>query len=208
MSVRWRKDIDNIPDLAVWYNTCFERMGGVWYVSPEELDSHLGRMGMHGGENVLDIGCGDGSFLLHAWKRFHISGIGVDLSSWAIERAKDRRDEGRSSVFFQTADAAEFLPRIVSETFDWVVSLGSLEHVLDIGRVLDETHRLLKPGGHWYFYVPNEKWVHEDQPTELTMADAEWRQLFMQHGLPCDQWWNFGDCTAFLGAKGIREVKA
>lgn len=201
MSVRWRKDIDNIPDLAVWYNACFERMGGVWYVSPEEHDSHLGRMGLKGGEQVLDIGCGDGSFLLHAAKRYRIGGLGIDLSSWAIDLAKDKRDEANLSVFFQCADAAQHMPLITAGSFDWVVSLGSLEHMLDVNTVLKEAYRLLRKHGQFYFYVPNEKWLHEDQPTELTMTEEEWEAAFGVQGLRMTQHWTFGDCSAFKGVK-------
>lgn len=198
---KWRKDIDNTPDLAIWYNACFERMGGVWYTSPEEWDAHLSRMKPEAGVSVLDIGCGDGSFLLHAAEIRGINGMGVDLSSWAIDKAKDRRDEGKQGIYFVTGDAAMFMMRVAAGSFDWVVSLGSLEHMLDVEAVLMEAHRLLRTRGQWYFYVPNEKWLHEDQPTELTMTEAEWEALFAKHGLVTNERWTFGDCSAFRGVR-------
>lgn len=40
-------------------------------------------------------------------------------------------------------------------SFDLVVSIAVLEHVREVARVLAETFRVLRPGGHAYFEVPN-----------------------------------------------------
>lgn len=194
---------------AKWYDETFTRMGGVWLVSTEELDTHLDRAGVERhnerSQMLLDIGCGDGSLCLRALEREHVWTWGIDLSEVAIQWAMDKREKLDGAQYrhsqFMMGDVAQVMKRFPEQSFDFIVSLGSLEHVIDIETTLEHVHRCLRPNGSWYFYVPNEKWPHRDQPTERQGTEQEWQGLFANHGLETGQVWPFGDCSAFKGVR-------
>lgn len=205
--MKQHKIIDTIEEQATWYDATFERMGGCWTTPSEEWAAHLDRMGLpqHSERRlrVLDIGCADGSFLYEATRRRNVWGWGVDLSKWIIGQAIERQRLNPFVTFWQ-GDALEVMRGLLSYEsghYDYIVSLGSLEHMLNVPGVLDEVRRLLKTDGTWYFYTPNEKWLHFDQATELTGTNEEWRELFTTHGLTVRDEWTNGDCTAFWGGK-------
>jgi SAM-dependent methyltransferase len=103
----------------------------------------------HSYKGVLyDLGCGESPFrdffLLHADKY-----IGVD---WAGSYHDTRADIA--------ADLNKPLP-IESEVADTVVSLSVMEHLCEPQMVLNESHRILKPGGAMVLHVPWQWWIHE-----------------------------------------------
>ena len=47
---------------------------------------------------------------------------------------------------------------VASESFDIIYIFGGLHHVLpQLDEVVSEVHRLLKPGGHFFFVEPNKR---------------------------------------------------
>lgn len=76
-------------------------------------------------ETVLDVGCGQGSFLVELRSEFsHIKPHGTDISTSAVELAGRRVPDGR----FWVLDAAK---EHLDETFDLVVCSEVLEHIAD-----------------------------------------------------------------------------
>jgi cyclopropane-fatty-acyl-phospholipid synthase len=105
------------------------------------------KLGLTPGERVLDVGCGWGSFALHAASHHDVSVLGVTLSEPQAElarrRAKDAGIEDR--VEFRVADYRE----LRDGPFDAISSIGMVEHVgeerIDLyARTLFEH---LRPGG-------------------------------------------------------------
>lgn len=98
----------------------------------------------------LDLGCGDGKLtriiMEHASRR---SLVGVDLDPGETEQA------ARLGFYeaVHTTSAAE-IPE-PGESFDFVLSNSVLEHIPDLGPVLAEVSRLLKPNGRFLFTVPS-----------------------------------------------------
>lgn len=94
---------------------------------------------------VLDAGCGTGLHAIHlADSGFEV--VGFDAAPTAIQLARRRAAENRSSARFVLADAADLPP--LGE-FDTAIDIG-LFHVLDArGQALYAAglHRALKPGG-------------------------------------------------------------
>lgn len=90
------------------------------------------------GRSLLDVGCHIGVFVeiaaSHGWDAW-----GVEPSSWAVARAKKRGLQ----VVEGTLDTAA-LPEAA---FDVVTLWDVIEHVTDPLHTLQQTHRLLKPGG-------------------------------------------------------------
>lgn len=167
--------------VAIWYNAKYREMGSGWITPAEELDHHLFELGLPSdarGYTLVDLGCGDGQLLMRAL----LSGahcFGADLSETALAMAARRfavlssSNDGVWPDRLQL-DAApmEHLP-YPDSYFDFAISLGSMEHSLVIEEAIAEMARVLKPGGRFLLYVPNEAWVHEDQPLE-TIAPSSW----------------------------------
>lgn len=92
--------------------------------------------------HVLDAGCGDGfgSFLL-AENGYHVTG--VDIAEAMIERAVKKRVH--TNINFQKGSLTE-LP-LNNHSMDAVMAINSIEWVEQPLQVLDEFHKVLKPGG-------------------------------------------------------------
>ena len=88
------------------------------------------KLGLQEGERVLDVGCGWGSFPVHAAKRHGVHVTGITLSEPQAERARQRaRDEGVDDrVEIRVMDYRE----LRGERFDAIASIGMVEHVGDV----------------------------------------------------------------------------
>jgi SAM-dependent methyltransferase len=190
-----RKEIAGYPALADWYNQKYVEMHGAWVTPPEDCNQHLDDMGVPVDQSriLLDIGCGGGHFIEQAAKR--VQCVGIELSSVVLEHAK-RRCAG-----LPVRLAIANIEHLKGPTqFDYITSIGSLEHVFDIDAALESIHRLLKPDGMWYFYLPNTAWVHQDQPNELLADPDWWVPKFAEHELSCHWFKQWGkDNIAYCG---------
>lgn len=96
------------------------------------------------GADVLEAGCGiatDGAQLARAGARYRA----VDFSRAALGLARKRFGyEGLRGGFAQSS--VTNLP-FADSSFDMVLSHGVIHHVADTQAVVDEFHRLLRPGG-------------------------------------------------------------
>jgi ubiquinone/menaquinone biosynthesis C-methylase UbiE len=98
------------------------------------------------GRRLLEIGCGRGDFALWLAKQSPESDItAIDFSSAAIEIARERAAKAGGRVHFEVGNAQSL--RFDSVSFDVIVSCECLEHVPRPERMIEEMHRLLKPGG-------------------------------------------------------------
>jgi len=115
---------------------------------------------------VLDVGCGDGSFLdALAQQGWEVNGteLSVSIAATAMERLGDRIHVGGIS------DAG-----FPQNSFDLITFWHVLEHLEDPRRALSDAERLLKPDGRIVVAVPNltswqagwfkEHWLHLDVP--------------------------------------------
>jgi ubiquinone/menaquinone biosynthesis C-methylase UbiE len=106
---------------------------------------------MRGGEQVLDVGCGDGVLLERIVKTYGVCGTGVDISPLSIKRA---RANSNRTIKFLIAKATN-LP-FSDMVFDIVLGFDVLEHIKDQGEVLSEIVRVLKPKGKLLIYTLNK----------------------------------------------------
>ena len=111
--------------------------------------SHLKRvdrlLDLSNGEQVLEVGCGQG----HLTKRLADRGvdiIGIDANPNAPEIAESDR------VRFMFAENLEF----EENTFDVVIAVHSIEHIPPLGQAFAEMARVLRPGGRAFFIYPAE----------------------------------------------------
>lgn len=113
---------------------------------------------------ILDVGAKRGGFAAAALDGgFKIKYVGIDLSEENVAFAREH------GVEMHHGDVAERLP-FESSSFDIVICLEVLEHVLTPIQLLSEIHRVLIPEGRAILSVPNPySWV------EL------FRELFNRH---------------------------
>ena len=105
------------------------------------------KLGLREGERVLDVGCGWGSFVIHAATRHGINAVGITLSEEQARLARERAREAgvADRVQFRVADYRE----VSDGPFDAIASIGMVEHVGEeqIDVYARRLWSLLRPGG-------------------------------------------------------------
>ncbi len=112
-----------------------------------KLDLIASKLDLKADMALLDVGCGWGSFAIHAAKNYGVTVIGVTLSPSQAELARERVAAAGLSerVEIRVADYRE-LP---GGSFDAIASIGMSEHVGDsqVDRYAATLYGLLRPGG-------------------------------------------------------------
>jgi cyclopropane-fatty-acyl-phospholipid synthase len=105
------------------------------------------KLALSSGQRVLDIGCGWGSFAMHAASKHDVHVLGITLSEPQAELARRRAEERglADKVEIRVMDYRE----LAGEPFDAVASIGMVEHVgsSQIDVYARQVARLVKPGG-------------------------------------------------------------
>ena len=110
------------------------------------------KLGLREGERILDVGCGWGSFVIHAAREHGVSALGVTLSPAQAELARRRVAEAglEDRVEIRICDYRD-LGGVGTggERFDAIASIGMVEHVgsSQIDEYAGVLARLLEPGG-------------------------------------------------------------
>ncbi len=108
------------------------------------------------GKKVLEVGLGFGTLsqqiALHAnqYRGLDIAQGPVDMSNVRMERL------GRPAERFRAVQASMLECPFDNEEFDVVVSIGCFHHTGNLQRCIDETWRVLKPGGRAFIMVYNK----------------------------------------------------
>ena len=97
------------------------------------------------GKSVLDLGCFTGGQLVYWSEQYHLNPVGIDVHELMILGGKEFSEERNVSVRFDVG-FGENLP-YPSSSFDLITTYDVLEHVQDVSKVIEECHRVLKPGG-------------------------------------------------------------
>jgi len=144
------------------------------------------------GNQVLDVACGTGNWLMATRERGAIPS-GIDLSTKAIEICKANMPEGDFH-----AGPAETLP-FPDKSFDVITCLGSLEHFLDPVSAVREMARVSKDSALFIILVPNSGFLTRRlglfRGTYQTAAKEEvrpldaWNRIFESGGLTVKKRW-------------------
>ncbi len=112
-----------------------------------KLDLVASKLELGPGMRVLDVGCGWGSFAIHAAREYGARVTGITLSEPQAELARERVMQAglEEMVEIRLADYRE-LP---ASSFDAIASIGMAEHVGEsqIDRYAGSLFALLRPGG-------------------------------------------------------------
>lgn len=112
-----------------------------------KLDLVCRKLGLRPGMRVLDVGCGWGSFALHAAQHYGVDVVGVTLSTEQASLARKRAAEAglTDRIEIRVQDYRD----VDDGPFDAISSIGMSEHVggEQIANYVSRLHDLLSPGG-------------------------------------------------------------
>jgi cyclopropane-fatty-acyl-phospholipid synthase len=112
-----------------------------------KLELVCAKLELRAGERVLDVGCGWGSFAIHAAREHGVHVTGITLSNRQAELARERaRAAGVADrVDIRLMDYRE----LAGEPFDAIASIGMVEHVgsVNIDEYAAKLAARLRPGG-------------------------------------------------------------
>jgi cyclopropane-fatty-acyl-phospholipid synthase len=153
-AVRHHYDVGNdffelfLGDSLTYSCAIFSR-GATTLESAQEAKHELvcTKLGLAPGERVLDVGCGWGSFAMHAASRHGVEVVGITLSEQQAALARERAKAAglADRVDIRVADYRALRDR----PFDAIASIGMVEHVGNnqIDVYAERLAALLKPGG-------------------------------------------------------------
>lgn len=153
---------------------------------------------------VLDFGCGDGFFAKTVFKKID---AGLDVEDSRIEQTKGL-GVYKSIVVYDGRD----IP-FPDRYFSTVVSNCVLEHLPDLKKTLQETYRVLKPGGkvivtvmtdNWEKYLWGGKmfgeiyssWFRRKQVHLNLLSVKEWGKIFIKSGFKVEH------AQGYMGKEG------
>jgi cyclopropane-fatty-acyl-phospholipid synthase len=134
---------------SMTYSCAYWRGGAATLEEAQEAKLELvcTKLALQEGERVLDVGCGWGSFALHAATRHGVHVTGITLSEPQAARARERAAEAgvADKVDIRVMDYRE----LRGERFDAIASIGMVEHVgaVNIDAYARTLAGLLSPGG-------------------------------------------------------------
>ena len=144
------------------------------------------------GRDVLDVGCGAGVEVVR-WARGGARVTGIDIAPSAAALTKQNLTQQGLQAGVAVADG-EALP-FADGSFDFVYAHGVVQYTTDDRRLVEECHRVLRPGGTALFQVYNRvSWLqllskvmkvpleHEDAPVLRRYSIGEFRELLRPFG--------------------------
>ncbi|HEX4279365.1 MAG TPA: cyclopropane-fatty-acyl-phospholipid synthase family protein [Solirubrobacteraceae bacterium] len=153
-AVRYHYDVGNdffalFLDRSMTYSCAYWGGGAQTLEEAQEAKLELvcKKLALREGERVLDVGCGWGSFVIHAASRHGVHAVGITLAERQAELARERvREAGVADrVEIRVADYRE----VSDGPFDAIASIGMVEHVGEeqIDTYARRLHGLLGRGG-------------------------------------------------------------
>jgi ubiquinone/menaquinone biosynthesis C-methylase UbiE len=139
------------------------------------------------GKNLLEIGCGAGIDLVR-FARGGAKVTGIDLSKTAIDLASKNLEQSEQNADLRVMNGE--CMQFADNTFEVVYAHGVLQYTADSAKMIDEIHRVLRPGGEAIMMVYNRhSWLnlmrnvtnvpleHEAAPVLKKFSVSELKQL-------------------------------
>jgi cyclopropane-fatty-acyl-phospholipid synthase len=162
------------------YSSCFYK---TWSESLDEaeenmLNLYLERGQFQDGQEVLDMGCGWGSFSLFAARKFSKSKFTL-VSNSKTQRAyieAKANEFGLSNIRVITEDMNRF---DIETKFDRIISVEMFEHMRNYKELLAKINRWLKPEGKLFVHI----FVHKELTYKFDVVDdTDWMSKYFFSG--------------------------
>lgn len=187
---------DMLP-LPLWFRALRR-----WEVKREQVAVKM----LPKGGRLLDLGCGDAQLAAQVAGEFtHI--VATDVSPAVVELAKQRlaKVPFGERVEFRVLDGNAAFP-FAAHSFDSVLSLSTLQYIVDPEAFLRECARVIKPAGHLLIEVPNVAYL----PQRLRLlAGKPIQTSFWKHGIDGGNlhYFTLDSLTQIIEAAGFRALR-
>ncbi len=133
---------------AIRKETFGEDIGQNSWITADEYRDFFSILKLSPGKKVLEIATGSGGPAVFLVKETGCTLTGIDINENGILNAGKLAAESglNEQIEFIKADASEGLP-FADGSFDAVISMDSINHIRNRGKLLLECRRKLKPGG-------------------------------------------------------------
>ena len=114
----------------------------------EKFSDHTGK--------ILDMSCGVGTFAFHGLRKGY-DVYGIEPENWKLEYIKLKiKEQNLPKIWEQRfiKGIGENLP-FKDDTFDYIITYQTLEHVQNLEKCIDEMIRVLKNGGKLKIHAPD-----------------------------------------------------
>jgi SAM-dependent methyltransferase len=149
--------------------------------------------------SVLDLGCGNGSFVARFRNRgWKLTGVDFSKSGLAAARAT------WPDIRFELADATEDLSAIGYGSFDAVIATEVIEHVYLPRKFTGNCYRLLKPGGILVMSTPYTGYLKNLAVALLNRSDRYWDPLWDYGHI---KFWSVATLSALLFESGFEQLE-
>lgn len=125
-----------------------------WYHERHRIFPQIFENGKY--KRVIDISAGIGIVAKRIKELYGCTIIANDISD---ESLRSLRKLGLETTSFDLDNSNTNFP-FEDGSFDAVISLATLEHIIDIDHHMNETNRILKNGGDLFLSVPNYTGIH------------------------------------------------
>lgn len=109
--------------------------------------------------SVLEVGCGNSYWLPYLAKKYNARVAGMDYSPVGCRQAESQLSANGVEGVIHCADMFSADSNAIGQ-FDFVYSLGLVEHFDDLRAVLESLLRFVRPGGTLFTEVPNLISIH------------------------------------------------
>ncbi len=185
-------EAEQLAELRLFYDSVYHATAEPRTTPSRHLRRLARRVGIRAGQQVLDVACGVGEWLLACDER-GASVCGVDISARAIAACRAALPQGEFHV-----TPAESLP-FADGRFDVVTCFGSLEHFVSPVRALREMVRVARREAIFLLLVPNADFLTrrlglfsgtgQADVREEVRTLREWEVLFDEAGLKVESRW-------------------
>ena len=151
--------------------------------------------------NLLDLGCSDGSLTLGIKNLFNLNLEKIFGLEYDDKRVKLARERGINS--FQLDLNKDKIPFEDNE-LDLITANQVLEHIFELENLLSEVHRVLSPKGFFVLGTPNLAALHERLSLLFGYNPSTWHTANIQIGLLRGKPTNHREHVNGFTIKGLR----
>ena len=164
-------------DIWKFFSVLHEYHGMCNPMSIAKLDELIGLLELNRGSTVLDIACGKGEMLTRLAERYEISGVGVDISPYFVDDAKQKLQARVpvAQIEILNIDGANYNP---DQPFDLAMCIGASWVYQGHRGTLRALKAMTKPGG--LVLVGEPFWLKEPDEAYLA-AENHTRDMFGTH---------------------------